>query len=312
MLNNRALLNFDDTARELLSLLHDRLAFDLWMITRVEDDDWVVLYANDHGYGISDGDVFRWTDSFCYRMISQGTARVVPNCEVNLTYADAPIGRQVSIGAYIGVPLVYDDSRLFGTLCAIHPTALPDSIAEEMPLIEILAKMLSTILSVCLEMSTQARHRDQNIANNLRDDATGLYSLNGWKQLLDNEGKRCRLYGYPACVISVHLNDLDQVYSDRGLTEGNHYLARLAQIVQSTARKDDIVARVGDDSFAILAIESTFAEGTVFLERLKLYLKLAQLNASTAIAVRAPKEYHLLEVWQQAENAASGAAEPGL
>ncbi|MGB3615527.1 MAG: diguanylate cyclase [Elainellaceae cyanobacterium] len=303
MLNNRALLNFDDTAREMLALLRERLPFDLWMITRVEGDDWIVLYANDQSYGVSDGDVFRWTDSFCYRMVSDGTLRVVPDCKADLVYADAPIGQQIPIGAYIGIPLLHDDNRLFGTLCAIHPTPLPDSIVDELPLIEILAKMLSIILGVCLEMSSQARNRDQSSANYLKDDATGLYSLSGWEQLLDSEGKRCRLYGHPACIISVHLNDLGQVYSDRGPVEGERYLVRLAQIVQSTARKQDIVARVGNDTFAILVIESTLAEGTTFLERLKLYLRLAQLNASTAIAVRGSKQYQLLEVWQQAQQA---------
>ncbi len=304
MLNNQALLDFDSTAHEMLALLRNRLAFDLWAITRVEEADWIILYANDNGYGVRDGDAFQWMDSFCYRMVTQAAPRVVPDCHIELAYADAPIGRQLTIGAYIGIPLRYRDGRLFGTLCAIHPEPLPTTIVDELPLLEVLVKMLELVLGTCLDMANQARHLDHAGAASLRDDLTGLYSRRAWDLLLAGEEKRCRLYGHSACVISIHLNDWGHADGDRDLAQREKFLVKLSEIIQSTARKQDVVARVEKDKFAILAVESTLAEGNIFLERLELYLRLAQIDASIAIAVREPRQYRLSEVWHQAERTA--------
>ncbi|MGF1516016.1 MAG: diguanylate cyclase [Elainellaceae cyanobacterium] len=307
MPNNQALLDFDSTAREMLTLLSRRLAFDLWMITRVEGNGWLILYANDNSYGVREGDLLVWQDSFCYRMATQNAPRVVPDCRLEPAYADTPIGHQLNIGAYIGIPLRQSDGNLFGTLCAINPKALPATIVEEMPLLELLSKMLEMILGVCLDMANQARGLDYASAESLKDELTGLYNCRGWEHLLKGEEERCRLYGHSACVISINLDDLDQVYCDRGPAGGEQYVMKLAEIIQSTARKQDVVARLDRSKFAILAVESGIAEGKIVLERLKLYLRLADLSASTAVAARFPSQNQLSEVWQRADAAAIAA-----
>ncbi len=43
------LMNFETAAQAVLTFLHQQLGFDLWMITRTEGNDWIVLQANDHG-----------------------------------------------------------------------------------------------------------------------------------------------------------------------------------------------------------------------------------------------------------------------
>lgn len=62
MTEARAVLPFRDLAdasREVLRCLRAKLGFDLWLITRVEGDDWIVLAADDRGYGIAEGQVLR-------------------------------------------------------------------------------------------------------------------------------------------------------------------------------------------------------------------------------------------------------------
>src|SRR5262245_11920788 len=97
--------DFAAAAQGVLRLLHNRLGFDLWRVSRTEGEDWIVLRAEDHGYGVEDGTVFRWADSFCARMVEGQGPRIAPRSESVPAYAAAPIGRQVKIGAYVGVPL---------------------------------------------------------------------------------------------------------------------------------------------------------------------------------------------------------------
>lgn len=47
--------DFATAAQAVLSFLHDRFGFGLWMVTRVEGDDWIVLQSDDHGYGVPPG-----------------------------------------------------------------------------------------------------------------------------------------------------------------------------------------------------------------------------------------------------------------
>ena len=61
--------SFESATEEVLSFLSSRLNFGLWMVTRTESDDWIVLDARDSIYGVKPGDVFRWTDSFCSRLV---------------------------------------------------------------------------------------------------------------------------------------------------------------------------------------------------------------------------------------------------
>jgi hypothetical protein len=51
--------------------------------------------------------------------------RIAPRSNDVPAYASAPIAQQVTIGAYVGIPLKRADGELCGTLCAIHPAARP-------------------------------------------------------------------------------------------------------------------------------------------------------------------------------------------
>ena len=70
--------DFETATRAALSLLHQRLGFDLWMMTRTDGNDWIVLQVEDHGYKVSEGSVFRWADSFCSQMVIGRGPRIAP------------------------------------------------------------------------------------------------------------------------------------------------------------------------------------------------------------------------------------------
>ncbi len=145
----------------MLAYLHERFGFKLWMMTRTEGEDWIVLHTEDHGYGVQEGTVFRWADSFCSRMVEGLGPKIAPSADKVPVYVEAPIGQQVPIGAYIGVPLAKPDGTLFGTLCAIDPEEQPEDIVDHLPLIELLAQSLATILTSDLNAVEQTRLAEQ-------------------------------------------------------------------------------------------------------------------------------------------------------
>jgi diguanylate cyclase len=302
MLDVQAFSDFDSAARAVLGFLHARIGFDLWMVTRTEGQDWIVLQASDHGYGVEDGNVFRWADSFCCQMVAGYGPRIAPRSDEIPAYAIAPIGRQVQIGAYIGVPLTYSDGSLFGTLCAIHPTSQTDAIANELALVELLAKLLSTILNIDLLAAEQTRSAERARAEAMSDVLTGLYNRRGWETLLTSEESRCQQLGHSACVISIDLDGLKLVNDTKGHAKGDELLRKTAQVLSSAVRWRDVVARVGGDEFAVLGVECDRSAANLLMERIQTALIAVQVDASLGVAHRNPSS-GLFQAWIEADQA---------
>jgi diguanylate cyclase len=294
--------DFAAAAQGVLRLLHNRLGFDLWMVTRTEGDDWIVLHAEDHGYGVKDGTVFRWADTFCIHMVEGRGPRIAPRSELVPSYAEAARHNQYKIGAYVGVPLMRDDGSLFGTLCAIHPAPQPAAIQAEQPLVELLSALLSTILATELRAADEARRAERAQAEALTDSLTGLYNRRGWDQLLDAEEGRCRRYGHPACVLSIDLNDLKAVNDRLGHAAGDDLLRRCARALSSSLRHQDIAARLGGDEFTVLCIECDPVSLQTLVERIRAAFAEQAVAASIGYASRNPA-FGLVEALHRADEA---------
>jgi len=74
---------------------------------------------------------------------------------------DSPIAEQLPIGAYIGIPLQRPDGSLFGTLCALHPEPMPETILAEKPMLELLARLLSAQVGLDLLQAELARRNER-------------------------------------------------------------------------------------------------------------------------------------------------------
>ena len=278
--------DFATASRAVLAFLHRRLGFDLWMVTRTEGDDWIVLQSEDHGYDVKPGTVFRWADSFCSEMVKGNGPNISPRSELVPAYAAAAIGRQVEIRAYIGWPLVRADGSLFGTLCAIDPSAQPESIVDERDLMELLAALLSTILQAELKATDEARRSEGLQSDALTDALTGTHNRRGWEYLLASEEDRCRRYGHPAAILIVDLDELKLVNDARGHAAGDALIVRTGAALRQAARSRDIVARLGGDEFGILSVECNRAGGESLLKRVRTALADANINASVGLAMR--------------------------
>ena len=280
--------DFEKTASEVLSFLHRRLGFDLWMVTRTEGNDWIVLQSEDHGYGVKAGQVFRWVDSFCSEMVKGHGPRFAPSSKMVPAYAAAPIGQQIPIGAYIGVPLLLDDGSLFGTLCAIDPEPQPQSIVEEQDMVELMGSLLIRVLQMELKSDELVRRAERFEAQALTDAMTGLYNRAGWNQLMTKEEKRCRRHGSSCAVIMVDLDELKQVNDTQGHTAGDDLIVRTAKAMHQAARAEDVVARLGGDEFGIIGVNCDRAGGEALRLRVLMIFDQEGIKASVGLAIRDP------------------------
>lgn len=300
MLEMQGYPDFASAGQAVLKLLHDRIGFNLWMITRVIDQDWIVLQAEDAGYGVKEGDTFCWSDSFCSEMVKGNGPYIAPQAELVGVYQTAAINSKVKIGAYIGMPLRCKDGSLFGTLCGIHPNTVSDRLEEELPFIEVLVRLLCSLLDADIDAQQERRRAERAETQAQTDALTGLYNRQGWDHLLSLEEARCQSLGFSACVVIIDLDDLKKINDTEGHASGDVYLQRSGQVLREVLRKEDIAARIGGDEFVVLGIEVDESGTQALAERLRIALAAENISASIGAALRQPSE-GLIAAWKQAD-----------
>ncbi len=282
--------NFQDAAKAVVKTLHARYGFNLWMVTHTLVDDWIVLAADDHGYDVSAGDVFNWSDSFCSRMVKNMGPRIASNSSQIEAYSKAPIAQKLNISSYIGVPISISDGSLFGTLCAIDPNPQPLEMENELQFIELQAQLLSSILDMETRIKNTERYVNQIQADSPVDMVSGLLNTRGWSHAIHTEEKRHIHLGQSASVAIFEI-DTDNL----ALTDD---IAKLvATALRTSFRPFDTIARLQDKTFGIIISElgessdHLFNRAKINLEKLKLDIKMgsaktsAEQDLDTAISV---------------------------
>lgn len=278
--------SFDGAANEVLAYLRRFSGLGMWTISRVQDDDWVLLKVNDSCYGIGDNTVLRWEDSFCSQMVQGKGPRFDPDVAASGVYCERPIYRQVSIGAYVGVPLTLPDGSLFGTLCGIDP-APSDHFSEAFQAsVEVMARLLSLLVWEEKRNLQNAREAAILVEEANRDPLTGLANRRAWDSALQDEESRLMPLAEPAAVMVIDLDDLKQINDEQGHEAGDDYLCAAAVAIRSAVRDSDRVARLGGDEFAVLAPSCTRDQGRNMAARIQRAFVRRGIQASIGVAMR--------------------------
>jgi diguanylate cyclase (GGDEF)-like protein len=85
-----------------------------------------------------------------------------------------------------------------------------------------------------------------------RDPLTGLRTFQPFSQRLLAEYERVKLGGGETAVVLADISQLALINAEFGTSAGDQVLCHVAACLEHTKRGGDIVARVGDDEFAML------------------------------------------------------------
>jgi diguanylate cyclase (GGDEF)-like protein len=293
--------DFVRASQSALRLLRQQYGFDLWMVTKIDGDDLVVLDALDTSYGLRRGDVLPWSATIDWRMANGQGPRIAPRVADVPAYATAGITQAMPIGAYAGAPMLHD-GQVFGCVSALHPVGLSDVVLSAGPTLEVMAELLGTVLGLELRSTQVVRRAERAEIEAHVDPLTQLGNRLAWSKGLVEEEARCRRYGRTACVIAVDLDGLKRVNDTEGHDAGDRLLRTAALVLRRVSRMCDQVARVGGDEFAVLGVEASEIEARAMLDRLAAAFLDAGVEASLGMAVR---ETHttLDDTWKAADAA---------
>lgn len=101
------------------------------------------------------------------------------------------------------------------------------------------------------------------------DDLTNLLNRIGFSLLVDQQFKIANRKKKGMLLIYIDVSNLKKINNIFGQKAGDMALADSANIIKNTFRISDIIGRIGEDEFAVLTIDSSWAVADIFAIRLK-------------------------------------------
>lgn len=291
--------DFSGASKSVIAFLRSLTNFKLCAVTRVEVDQLLFLSVDPDGLEISAGDSINLEESACPQVISGAIPRFNEDFK-SLGSSDS--GFEPKFGAHFGVPLTLSNGTVFGTLCGVNPDPVPEFTEIEKETIELLARMLSTVLSLELKSLDQRRSYERAKMESERDELTGLLNRRGWDRALLEEEALCVQYGLTASVIVIDLDNLKMVNDSKGHKAGDNVLCMAAEVISQSSRSGDVVARTGGDEFAILTRGISQDGLNTFTKRLRDALMAKQVSASIGTSTRTASRT-LTDAWIEADDA---------
>jgi diguanylate cyclase (GGDEF)-like protein/PAS domain S-box-containing protein len=147
------------------------------------------------------------------------------------------------------------------------------------------------------------KSNDELAGLSLTDDLTGLNNRRGFFTLGQQQMKIAKRLRKDIFLIYTDVDQLKQTNDTFGHPAGDRLLTTVAVILKETLRESDIVARIGGDEFAVLAMRSQRGGEKALLGRLEEKIrahnlknpKRLHLSLSMGIVRFDPREYSSLE-----------------
>jgi diguanylate cyclase (GGDEF)-like protein len=182
--------------------------------------------------------------------------------------ADDALGRNAGLVARFAVPI--GRQQPIGVLVVAHAVTRPRGFTNLCQRIgHALADAAEPLLLQALSREALAEERDRFALQARTDPLTGLGNRAGWDHLLTNEENRRARYPEPVSVVSADLNGLKVINDRDGHEAGDRAIVAAANLLRTTARSVDHVARVGGDEFLVLLPETDADGAATFVNRLR-------------------------------------------
>ncbi len=103
----------------------------------------------------------------------------------------------------------------------------------------------------------------------LIDEVTDLYNRGGFADLGEQYVKLARRSAHGITLVYVDIDRFKTINDSLGHHVGDRALRKVAEILRVTFRRSDLIARLGGDDFAVLALEATGEDAKALVDRLR-------------------------------------------
>ena len=132
-------------------------------------------------------------------------------------------------------------------------------------------RTLERVLRSALERNTVS-----GLADLLMDQTTGLYNGEGFRALTAKAVQGAQRTGGQLVLLTVRIANLEALRAEFGPLDGDSAIRDTAEMLRGSFRRTDVLARISDGNFAVLAADA--AEPSVAIMRQRLEARRAAMN----------------------------------
>ncbi|KJE35989.1 diguanylate cyclase [Thalassospira sp. HJ] len=205
---------------------------------------------------------------YCRRVVGSKSAFYEPNA------SNKPEVVEDGYISYFGVPLMWPNGVVFGTLCVFDTkaTAYENTLQE---LMEVFRDLIEADLRL---------YEQYEIMRNLSmtDPLTGMSNRAGFELLAQQKIRIAKRYHHNIGIIFIDLDDMKHWNDDYGHAAGDAALRAVAKAITDSIREVDICGRIGGDEFAVLGYVRNRGDLTTIITRVRNALDHAKLTVPTS------------------------------
>jgi len=160
------------------------------------------------------------------------------------------------------------------------------------------------VLSAGIDI-TESRKTEEELRHlNFHDKLTGLYNRNFLEKEIEKLDTAIQL---PISVLMVDINGLKLINDTYGHGRGDELLQTAAEVLRTSCRREDIVARFGGDEFVVLLPETSREGAYKVYQRIRkkaegISVNEVPLSLSLGLATKEKEEESLTEILRRAED----------
>jgi diguanylate cyclase (GGDEF)-like protein len=134
----------------------------------------------------------------------------------------------------------------------------------------------------------------------MTDALTGLANRRHFGDQLAREVSRAASLGKPVALVTLDIDHFKRINDQHGHPAGDAVLRRVAMLLEEQVRGSDLLARVGGEEFAVLAVESAVTEASQLGERLRAAVEAAGQIVVGRAAVSVTISVGVAVIWPRA------------
>lgn len=231
--------------------------------------------------------------SFCtHAILEPNEIMTVQDASTDSRFADNPLVLgDPSIRFYAGAPLVTSDGLPFGTVCVLDriPKQIEPAQSEAL-------KALARLVMSQLEMGRITRQlqasEDALLETNgkleqlsLTDMLTGIANRRALEQRSTEEFSRASRIKLPLSVLMIDIDHFKVINDQFGHSIGDSTLQAVANVLRSSVRAHDFVARFGGEEFCVILPDTDALAALAVAEHLRLLVAAMQHNFTVTISL---------------------------
>lgn len=229
---------------------------------------------------------------FAKTVVDSGETLYVADAQADPRWSDNPEVVEEGFCSFLGMPILWPDGTAFGCICVMDHsiTAYGDAFMR-------LMVQLRDLIEQDLQLWDQFELMREMA---LKDHPDDMYNAQGLSTLGQSCMQFARRYGFDIGVIGVSIEGLSRSEDD----SYEKALAVIGDTIQTRLRGSDVVARMRDDSFVVVALANSPEE----IELLSQRLQEAVDTLGEAYSLSCTQQFYPLDKAPNVEAMLSGAA----